>query len=198
MSRLSDVFRDIYRNNRWASIETRSGGGSEIGRTSGIRKRLPELLKHFGVRTMVDAGCGDWNWMARIKLPGILTSGYDIVPEVIAENQRNYADRAMFCVGDITEDILPKVDLILCRTVLFHLSLANIHKALGKFMQSGSRYLLLTSHPREDLNADVADGGWRRLNFQIAPFFFPEPLVFIVEEDSILGLWSMASIRREE
>lgn len=39
----ADVFSRIYRENHWASAETRSGVGSEMGRTQSVRERLPWL-----------------------------------------------------------------------------------------------------------------------------------------------------------
>lgn len=60
---LHDVFTDIYRTNRWGSDETRSGPGSELLRMKRVIAQLGELNRDLGVSSVLDAPCGDFNWM---------------------------------------------------------------------------------------------------------------------------------------
>jgi SAM-dependent methyltransferase len=179
---LSDVFTYIYDANAWQDPETRSGIGS-------TRLEIPKLLSTLEVERILDAGCGDWNWMSRINLQDYKISACDLVTKMIANNINAYGRQALFFVADITKDDLPEVDLILCRTVLFHLSFENIHKALRNFR---SKYLLMTNHPHVVENQDMQDGGFRRLNFCAAPFLMPEPDISIRDgsgDDGYLCLW---------
>ena len=187
---LPKIFHNIYQSNAWRSHETVSGGGSELARTEEIRRELPVLLKHLEIKTMLDAGCGDWHWMGTLDLAGIKVSACDIVPEIIVANKQQYSGVDFF-IADITSDELPKVDLVLCRATLFHLSFANIQKALSRLFQC-SDYVLTTIHPNIDANQNITDGGWRRLNLMKAPFNLPPPDVFFYDgpgKDGGLGLW---------
>ena len=129
-------------------------------------------------------------------------TGVDIVAELIAANASCYTtERRRFVCADMTRDHLPQADLILCRDGLVHLSFADARAAIRNFRRSGSRYLLATTFVNQSRNLDVATGGWRVLNLQAAPFFFPEPLALIDERcmhsdgryrDKRLGLWRLA------
>ena len=55
MTDLAHTFTTIYRENHWQSAESRSGVGSEMGRTQNIRLRLPWLIEALGVRSLLDA-----------------------------------------------------------------------------------------------------------------------------------------------
>jgi len=184
---LKNIFTNIYTRNYWRSKETPSGGGSEILRTKAIRSQLVDMLRSLRVRSMLDAGCGDWNWMGRIDFGEIEVTGCDIVEAVVAQNRKKYGKR--FFVADITTDPLPMTDLILCRLVLNHLSFANIEKALKNFSASGAAYMLITHYPNETQNIEKKDGDWRPLNFCLPPFNLIEPLDTIAEENSYLTLW---------
>lgn len=187
-SNIEQVFTNIYNANYWRSRETRSGGGSELARTKVLRAQLAGLLKGLRVRNVLDAGCGDWNWMGKVDLEGIEVLGCDVVEAVVGENRQKYGAERFF-VADITSDPLPETDLVLCRLVLNHLTYANIVKALKNFSESGAAYMLLTHFPRETENLEKKDGDWRPLNFCLPPFNLPEPLETIGEENGCLALW---------
>jgi len=68
-----------------------------------------------------------------------------------------------------------------------------------------SQYLLTTSFTNRQDNTDIATGGWRPCNLQIAPFLFPEPMMMINEKctqgrmlytDKSLGLWRISDLTR--
>jgi hypothetical protein len=122
-----------------------------MSETAAVREALPGLLRDLKVRSMLDAPCGDFNWMRSINLDLDLYVGGDIVPEIIADvRAKDGAPGREFAVLDLIADNLPKVDLILCRDCLVHLSMANIRRALDNFRRSGSTWLLTTRLPRHD------------------------------------------------
>jgi hypothetical protein len=105
---------------------------------------------------------------------------------------------------DLVGDRLPAADLILCRDGLVHLSLTEACGAIENCRASGARLLLTTTFPDCAANRDIATGEFRRLNLQIAPFNFPEPVARINElyidakgdrrADKSLGLWRIADL----
>ena len=68
--------------------------------------------------------------------------GGDIVVDLINKNKTNFGENpnVHFQVIDITETDLPKVDLIICRDCLVHLSYKDIKKAISKIKQSNSGF----------------------------------------------------------
>lgn len=166
---LKSTFDDIYNNNLWSSKESKSGLGSELTSTAKIRTELPELINKYGMTSMLDIPCGDYNWMKEVNLSGVTYIGADIVEGVIANNKTLYPE-VDFRVMDLTKDVLPTVDLIFVRDCLGHLSNANVFKALENIKASGSGYLLTTCFTKYDRNSDIVDGGWRPINLMLAPF----------------------------
>jgi hypothetical protein len=141
----------------------------------------PLITEKYAIQSMLDAPCGDYNWMKAVERTCSYIGG-DIVAEAIENNQKLYAsEKVQFKQIDITKDTLPMVDLIFCRDCLQHLSDANVHKVLANFKNSGSKYLLVTSYPKTWVNHDVEDGSYRPLNLRKSPFRLPKPIYKIRE-----------------
>ena len=201
---LQERFERIYHTNLWSDPETRSGTGSSLDSTRVLREKLPDALRQLGTRALLDAPCGDFTWMDHVDLTGIEYIGADIVHSIVESNREQYArDDRKFIELDLTRDDLPRADVLLCRDCLVHLSYANIARVLANVPRSNVRYLLMTSFPGRGDNKDVEDGDWRPLDFEAAPFSFPQPVMTIVEEcdeeggsyaDKSLCAWAVADI----
>ena len=202
---LAARFERIERTNLWGAASSVSGLGSEDVATSAIREALPPLLQRLGVRSLLDAPCGDAGWIGRTKLDLDYT-GIDIVPSLIADNSERAARGELhgrFRLADITRDALPPADLILCRDCLVHLSFANIARAVENFRNSGATWLIATTFPEWQANADCEDGDWRALNFERPPFNWGPPRGLLNENceeagggwrDKSLGVWRLAGL----
>lgn len=206
-ARDSSVFRTIFGRNIWRDPDSRSGTGSNLEQTAIIRREVPALLERLGIETMLDAPCGDRFWIRMIDLPVDHYIGVDVVPEVIeACRHQDAADGRRFEVIDLISDELPKVDLILSRDCLVHLSLKDALRALRNLKRSESTWLLTTTFTDRRTNIDIATGDWRPLNLQRPPFSFPPPAHLINEgctehdgefRDKSLGLWRLEDIAIE-
>jgi hypothetical protein len=202
------VFTHIYKSKKWGGKDSDSvsGPGSDVLQTAVISKKFPHLFTEFGIATMLDIPCGDFHWMKNVELGAINYTGADIVEALINGNTKQYADAGKhFQKLNITEDKLPKVDLIFCRDGLVHFSFADIFHALNNICDSRSEYLLTTTFPARKNNKDIATGKWRTLNMTLAPFMLPKPLHIINEgctqsagafKDKSLGLWKISDIRK--
>jgi SAM-dependent methyltransferase len=197
------VFQTIYERHPWGG-RSASGGGSDLALTVSIRSALPGLLGDLGVRSMLDAPCGDFHWMAHVPLQLDRYIGMDIVPELIDKAQKYSSHKVQFRVGDIVRSDLPKADLILCRDCLVHLSYKDIFECLHNFRRSGSTYLLTTTFPGQvRRHWNIATGMWRPIDLERPPFNFPKPLRLVqddVPENEIfasnkcLGLWKLSEL----
>jgi hypothetical protein len=202
---LAKRFERIHETNLWGADTSVSGVGSELEATAAIRERLPGLLKELGVRSLLDAPCGDHRWMASLDLDLDLYVGMDIVPSIVEALQQRYqADaRRSFVLADMTRDKLPRCDLILSRDCLVHFSFATLDRALRNLKASGATWLLTTTFPELDRNADIEDADWRPLNFERAPLNWPAPVEIINERcteadgayaDKSLALWRLGDL----
>ena len=202
--KLKNKFTEVYLKNLFKGHESKSGEGSSLLQTKKIREQLPILFKKFQISSLVDAPCGDWNWMAHVNLSEVQYLGLDIVEEVVAKNISKYKQENInFQHKDLTSDTVDYADLILCRDCFVHLSHGDIKKILKNFKDSGAKFILTTTFLERNMNSDLNRGFWRPLNLQISPFNFPEPLYLINEEcteansafkDKSLGLWALKDI----
>ena len=195
---IATVFSEIYRTNAWQDSESVSGRGSTLARTSVIRSHLPVLLQELNANSLVDAACGDFNWMRYVDLGSIKYIGVDIVPALIIRNCQRYgADQRTFAVQDITKDRLRDADVILCRDCLIHLSFKSIKAAISNFKKTSATHLLCTTHTTVTENTDCPDGSWRNINLLLPPFNFQPPIKSLVEDAELgkcLGVWRLVDL----
>lgn len=181
--RVEKIFTDIYKTNHWESRETVSGPGSEIRNTQRMRQEFSALIKRFGITCIADAPCGDLNWMRHVDIGACRYIGFDIVQELIEWNKRLFGATREFRHLNLIENIIDKVDLIICRDMLAHLTYDQIFTVLRNFKKSGSKYILVTTNVLKQSNVDMPNTGeCRFLNLERAPFNFPRPLA-LIEED---------------
>jgi Methyltransferase domain len=201
---MKEIFTTIFKKNLWGSSESVSGPGSSLTQTRTLIKQLPILIKQLQVKKVLDAPCGDFNWMKEIHHHIKSYIGIDIVEELIDHNKRTYTtENVQFVHCDMTKDPLPKVDLILCRDCLVHFCFDDIRLAINNMKASKSKYLLTTTFPNHMRNIDIKTGGWRPLNLELEPFHFPKPIMLIRElrnkrnqayMDKSLGLWELDTL----
>ena len=156
------------------------------------------MARRLGVRTLVDAPCGDFVWMRELA-PGFESYvGVDVVPELIAANNRQFAGpRIRFATGDITVDEFPRADAVLCRDCLIHLSTPLVWAALRNFKRTGYKYLFLTHDDRPIKYREIVTGDWRPINWRLPPFGFPRPVETIVENTGDarhLAVWELGTL----
>lgn len=183
-------FSRVYRKNLWGGVESLSGPGSTLRATASLCPQLIDLFRELGVRTLVDAGCGDFNWLSHADLNQIQYIGLDVVPQVIDSLRQRYKTPTRhFLLHDITKSI-PMGDLALCRHAMQHLPNRDVLRFLKAVRRSQTRYLLMTTYPTVAENIDTYRGGFRRNNMQKSPFDLPPPLRMLDDGVGPLGLWS--------
>src|SRR5512139_2329881 len=171
--------------------ETRCGIGATVANTESIRKELPKLFLGLGIRSLVDAPCGDFNWLSTVSMEQIDYTGCDIDPVniKIARGRDTNARSAKFLVADIRNDRLPSVDLMLCREFLQHLPNRQVHDVLANYYYSRIPFLLATCHTNKENDDLPKPGGFRPLNLALSPFNLPPPVRVIEDGDHLLALW---------
>jgi hypothetical protein len=188
---IQEIFTSIYENNTWISSESRSGPGSEEAYTKDLRLWLLEIIPKYNIKSMVDAPCGDFNWM-KLVLPNLNIDyiGLDIVESlIVSNNQRYMKDNVKFLVCDICEDFIPECDLLMVRDCLFHLSFEDTDKFLKNISKVKFKYLLTTTHtvPETCTNKDIETGGFRVFDIFKPPYKFSESDVIDCVDDYVIS-----------
>jgi hypothetical protein len=139
MSDLTDAEMHERMANGWRGGMpfTVCGTGSLPSATVHARKVLPEWCAKYGLRTVVDAGAGDMQWMRGMKW-AVDYQPFDLYPRTPAVTEI-----------DITTQVLPSCDLILCRMVLNHIQ-PRVPQTLELFRKAG-KYLAATQYDGKNL-----------------------------------------------
>lgn len=200
------IFVDIHDRHGWASgSESVSGFGSSTEQTRHLIGPLAQLIADLKVRTLVDAPCGDLNWVRHVSMPTVEHYiGVDIVPALIGRMEQEFGGpqrpgqpRRSFVHRDIVAEDLPTADLVLCRDALVHMADEDIW-AFVRRVKRTSTWLLATSFGPQRTNVPIETGGWRPMCLFNPPFRFPLPTRSILEGcteaaplyiDKCLALW---------
>jgi len=198
------VFQEISETNFWTSLESISGPGSDIKNTIIAKNTIEFVIQKYDIKTILDIPCGDFNYMKNVNLYDCYYIGADIVNSIILLNTKLYKKNNIeFRKLDITSDVLPISDLVICKDCLQHLSNENVNKALINLVNSGCKYLLVTSYPLTIRNYDIYDGDYRALNLLREPFKLKNFILkrtetstekFVVEIDKTLYLFDMTNV----
>lgn len=173
---MQQVFDEIYRRGQWgrnADDAGTSGFGSRLAPTLIYRAFLQQFMENAGVRSVVDAGCGDWEFSRAIDWKGIDYKGFDIVGSVIDEDKKKYGKPGVqFFVANIVEADLPPADLLICKHVLQHLPAADVLTFLKQLSKYKHVLLVDSVNPGtlSSKNVDIAAGAFRELDVTRAPF----------------------------
>lgn len=164
--------------------ESVSGPGSTLAFTAPLRAWLPGMLKRHRIHSILDAGCGDFQWLSRVNLDDITYVGWDGQPDIVQRNSDTYP-HLFACVNLLTVDRFPTVDLIIARDILIHLPNDDVLAMLHKMRASGSRYLLATNFPCDDNDEthpyDAQGFRYRPTNLGSAPFYLTGCVDWVAE-----------------
>jgi hypothetical protein len=133
---------------------------------------LQDILIQKKITSVVDMGCGDWQFSQFIDWSGITYQGYDVVPAVVSANKYKHAKQNVsFHLYSADPKELPVADLLIAKDVLQHLPNQIVLDFLPNL--SKYKYALLTNctNPKgEDVNGEIAIGGFRYLDLRLPPF----------------------------
>jgi 2-polyprenyl-3-methyl-5-hydroxy-6-metoxy-1,4-benzoquinol methylase len=150
----------------------------------------------IGCQSLVDVGCGDWNWFSQAAFDFDYT-GIDVVPDVIEANRRHERAGVRFAVVNAIEEPIPTADFALCREVLFHLSFAHARAVVAN-VKRAARYFAATTDLDLWFNSDIQTGDFRRINLLRRPYRFPPPLCLVDDSRLVpgrrLAVWETASL----
>ena len=187
---LKNKFSIIYNSNYWDDKESISGPGSSLKNTKNLRVTLNQIIKRYKIKTIVDAPCGDCNWIKLlIKKNKIKYTGIDIVKECIDNNILKFKKNKKFNFKnlDITRDKLPTADLFICRDFMIHLSFKDSERFLRNLKKINSKYILISNHSKLNggsiFNKDIKSGDFRKINLFKKPYNFKTNYELAIKDD---------------
>jgi len=201
---MQEHFTNIYQTQFWTNKDsdpnTYSGPGSSLLYTENLVKELPNIIKELNIYTILDAACGDFNWMPLVlaQLNNYKYHGADIVEPLINDLKTKFPEHTWSQL-DITKDPLPIADLMICRDCLMHLSFEDINHFFDNFLKSNIKYLLLTSHTYADNNI-ITSGDYRQLNLFNNPVNLEQNYLYNISDwipghaERYMYLWTREAI----
>lgn len=149
-----------------------SGPGSTVDYTEKYRRFIEEYIRAHQIKSVVDFGCGDWQFSKLIDWGSVAYTGLEVVPSVVERLRAEHGTpQRSFCLVDQDDPYIPPADLVIAKDVLQHLPNGVILWLIPK-LWSG-KYLLLINdrdpNPSAN-NHDIAPGGYRTLDMSRAPF----------------------------
>lgn len=186
-----NVFTDIYQRGVWGS-QWFSGGGAETQNARSYVSFLQKFLRAKNIKTVVDVGCGDWQFSQYVDWNGITYTGYDVVKHIIEINQERFAEPGVvFIHADVLNTDLPQADLLICKDVLQHLSNSDVKHFLQQLQKF--QYCLITNDIERRNgsanNIDIERGAYRPLDLTMPPFNLKGKNVLLYQSD-----WSIKQV----
>jgi len=170
------VFSEIYENGWWGFNEEGkgfSGIGSTLHNNEVYISFIQDFVKKNKIKTIVDAGCGDWTFSKEVDWGDAEYLGLDVVKSVIDEDIRKYSsDKIKFKQFDLLTEPLPPADLLICKDVLMHLTNGDIQNFLTKI--KNYKHCLFTHNiadvDQSNVNKEINRGWFRELDLTAPPF----------------------------
>lgn len=187
---LNLVFNSIYESNFWGYG---SGPGSDEKLCENYVKFLQDFFKEKKITSIVDCGCGDWQFSKNIDFSGIDYKGFDVANFVIEKNINQFQkENVSFFLYKGDFNLLPNADLIICKDVLQHLNNGKISEFIANLYRF--KFALITNDIGKDVNNDCLNGGYRSIDLRKAPFNLDLKVVFEIVRmpkapDMLTMLW---------
>ncbi|WP_436926960.1 class I SAM-dependent methyltransferase [Halosimplex amylolyticum] len=113
---------------------------------------LVELLPDLDGKRVLDVGCGDGYYAARLADRGADVLGVDVSAAMVETARERYGDRTEFRQGDISAGLgfvdAGSVDLVCCQHVLSHVpDLDPVAAEFARVLRPGGTAVLSTHHP---------------------------------------------------
>jgi len=161
-------------------------------------KRLKMLMQGFGIQSVIDIPSKDFAYLQGQNLGIKQYIGITKTKEEQQDFQTKFgSELSTFINLEITIDPLPRVDLIFCWDCLCNQTTSQVKSALLQFKKSGAKYLLMRHYPQVQKNRKNKTGEFQPVNWNLEPYFFPDPILQVVEKKQttqVYALWKIEDL----
>jgi SAM-dependent methyltransferase len=177
------VFDEIYKTDYWNGG---SGGGSTESETREYQEFLQEFLAIKSIQSVVDLGCGDWQFSKLIDWSEISYWGFDVAETVISKNSKEYSSKNIRF--DVLRDYsqVPEADLLITKDVLQHLDRREVKRVIKEVFPK-FKLILVTNcippmrtifHNPAMFNRDIAIGDYTFFDIRKEPYGLQAEVIF--------------------
>ena len=154
MTETSEIYQQIYTSGLWgSSVIPNIAGGSGNGSSESYAKPYMNFLTNFmekhNIKSIVDLGCGDWQFSRHMNWNDRTYIGIDCVAPVIAAISKQFSkENVSFQCTDFEKfpDQIPNGDLLVIKDVLQHWPNELITKFLKYVIEAKKfKYILITN-----------------------------------------------------
>lgn len=147
-----------------------SGSGSLVHFARPYMNFLQDFVKNNEIKSVVDAGCGDWTFSRHMDWRGCDYIGFDVVKSVVERNQKYFSSPSIqFVHSNFIAMELPPADLLICKDVLQHCTNDDILAFISQF--KNYKHCLITNDIEPcDINTLIKRGEWRPVDLTKPPF----------------------------
>ena len=162
-------FTEIYDKELWG-VGRGSGTGSSLFANRKYIRWLENFLKDNNIKSVIDFGCGDWQFSQHVKWGDIDYLGLDIVESVIETNKKQFPAHKFVCDIDVFPYLKDR-DLIIIKDVLMHWPDEQIETFLDRLIKQDIRILLVNSATTTTQKAKrkLKIGGFAHLEYDKFP-----------------------------
>jgi GR25 family glycosyltransferase involved in LPS biosynthesis/2-polyprenyl-3-methyl-5-hydroxy-6-metoxy-1,4-benzoquinol methylase len=171
-----EAAKKFIKYRRSINEESLSGPGSFLKNSKKTIELVNETINKFQIKSILDLGCGDFNWGRYLKLDNVNYIGWDCDQKLINDiNNLHGKKNVNFFVKDVVIDDYPDVDMIICRDILFSMKLDIAITVIEK-CKSKCKYFISTTFNDTKQNTgpmkylDIDNWGFYKINLDIDPF----------------------------
>ena len=173
------AFESIYDKDEWGAG---SGPGSHPYFTIEYRAFIQRFISLNDIGSIVDIGCGDWQFSRFMDFGRADYLGFDVVRTLVERNQNIYgSSRIKFEMMPEDFDLVPSGDLLIIKDVLQHLPDCDVFEILNSVVKRFPFVLITNSYQKIDTaqNIDLSNhGAFRCLDLTAKPYCVAGAYVF--------------------
>jgi SAM-dependent methyltransferase len=181
------IFENIYKKCLWNDGDANiplSGPGSSLENTKNFSNLLTKFIYDNECKSVLDLGCGDLTWIPKTQFFNdnyIKYTGIDVVESLIISHLKKFPEKKFLCKDITIYKDFDKVDIIIIRDVIFHLTNDEI-LSIFENIKNKFNFLVITSC-KNNMNIDNFDK-WHfsNKNIQIEPFNKSQKFIMKIEE----------------
>ena len=197
---MKEEFTYIYDNEKWGKNKG-SGEGSRPKFNQEYIPFLEDFLKTNNIKSVIDFGCGDWQFSRYIDwgdkpfstMPKIDYLGLDVVDSVIDNNKKEFPQHSFVSDTNVFNHLEGR-ELIIIKDVFIHWPNETIVEFMDKLINYNNKILTVNSLGQAKNRKLKRIGGFSRLNYDKFPlnryngkliFTYKNKEVVLIDENSI-------------
>ena len=164
---MKNEFTNIYEKELWGRGKG-SGAGSRPKFNAPYITFLENFLRDNNIKSVIDFGCGDWQFNRYVDWGSVDYLGLDIVDTVIEDNKKQFSQYSFVSDTDVFK-YLEGREFIIIKDVIMHWPNEEILSFLDKLVTYDIKILLVNVFGQSKNRRLKRVGGFSRLDYDKFP-----------------------------